>query len=262
MFYECIFKNIPTHHLKKTTNQYLSLLRHNTEKGPPNTSERKRSYPYACLEWVAVAPWRYFLSHVFLISITHSLRALPSFFVPSRHRKLHQRWWKSKMTNSPSRSFNYTCTMMNKGLSNHGHYRNNHGFLFDVRPKLQVFHLEDAELAPALLRVPRARDLSLAALQVPIAPHRPMCQKRLKSRTWKKFNECDRPTRYEVYHSGSFSKTFMRKQILPIETRPILGMCSMYTYSAFANSCPMQIDTFLFPLIHSHNVILSSNKFS
>ncbi len=33
------------------------------------------------------------------------------------------------------------------------------------------------------------------------------------------------------------------------------------TYSAFANSCPMQIDTFLFPLIQSHNVILSSNKF-
>ncbi len=32
-------------------------------------------------------------------------------------------------------------------------------------------------------------------------------------------------------------------------------------YSAFANSCPMQTDTFLFPLIHSHNVILSSNKF-
>ncbi len=32
-------------------------------------------------------------------------------------------------------------------------------------------------------------------------------------------------------------------------------------YSAFANSCPMQTDTFLFPLIHCHNVILSSNKF-
>ncbi len=32
-------------------------------------------------------------------------------------------------------------------------------------------------------------------------------------------------------------------------------------YSAFANSCPMQTDTFLFPLIHSHNVIFSSNKF-
>ncbi len=25
-------------------------------------------------------------------------------------------------------------------------------------------------------------------------------------------------------------------------------------YSAFVNSCPMQTDTFLFPLIHSHNV--------
>ncbi len=32
-------------------------------------------------------------------------------------------------------------------------------------------------------------------------------------------------------------------------------------YSAFANSCPLQTDTFLFPLIHSHNVIFSSNKF-
>ncbi len=32
-------------------------------------------------------------------------------------------------------------------------------------------------------------------------------------------------------------------------------------YSAFANSCPLQTDTFLFPLIHSHNVLLSSNKF-
>ncbi len=32
-------------------------------------------------------------------------------------------------------------------------------------------------------------------------------------------------------------------------------------YSAFANSCPLQTATFLFPLIHSHNVILSSNKF-
>ncbi len=34
----------------------------------------------------------------------------------------------------------------------------------------------------------------------------------------------------------------------------------LYWYSTFANSCPLQTDTFLFPLIHSHNVILSSNK--
>ncbi len=67
--------------------------------------------------------------------------------------------------------------MMNKGLSNNGHYRDNHGFLFDLRPKLQVFQLEDAELAPALLRVPRAKDLSLAVSQVPISTHRPMRQK-------------------------------------------------------------------------------------
>ncbi len=32
-------------------------------------------------------------------------------------------------------------------------------------------------------------------------------------------------------------------------------------YSAFANSCPLQTDTFLFPLIHSHNAQLSSNMF-
>ncbi len=32
-------------------------------------------------------------------------------------------------------------------------------------------------------------------------------------------------------------------------------------YSAFANSCPLQTDTFLFPLIHSHNLKFSSNKF-
>ncbi len=32
-------------------------------------------------------------------------------------------------------------------------------------------------------------------------------------------------------------------------------------YSAFANSCPLQTDTFLFPLIHSHKVLPSSNKF-
>ncbi len=32
-------------------------------------------------------------------------------------------------------------------------------------------------------------------------------------------------------------------------------------YRAFANSCPLQTYIFLFPLIHSHNVLLSSNKF-
>ncbi len=34
-----------------------------------------------------------------------------------------------------------------------------------------------------------------------------------------------------------------------------------HQYSAFANSCPLQTDTFLFPLIHSHHALLSSNKF-
>ncbi len=36
---------------------------------------------------------------------------------------------------------------------------------------------------------------------------------------------------------------------------------SRNTYSAFANSCPLQIDTFVFPLIHSHHIVLSFNKF-
>ncbi len=57
--------------------------------------------------------------------------------------------------------------MINKWRSNHGHCRNNRGFLFDLKPKLQVFQLEGVELAPALLRVARARDLSLAVLQCP-----------------------------------------------------------------------------------------------
>ncbi len=58
------------------------------------------------------------------------------------------------MTDSTTRSFNCTFTMMNKGLSNHGHFRNNNGFLFNLRPKLQVFQLEDAELAPATCQRP------------------------------------------------------------------------------------------------------------
>ncbi len=32
-------------------------------------------------------------------------------------------------------------------------------------------------------------------------------------------------------------------------------------YSAFANSCPLQTDTFRVPLIHSRHILLSSNKF-
>ncbi len=32
-------------------------------------------------------------------------------------------------------------------------------------------------------------------------------------------------------------------------------------YIGFANSCPLQTDTFLFPLIYSHKILLSSNKF-
>ncbi len=36
---------------------------------------------------------------------------------------------------------------------------------------------------------------------------------------------------------------------------------SSHLYSTFANSCPLQTDPFLFPLIHSHNALLSSNKF-
>ncbi len=46
------------------------------------------------------------------------------------------------------------------------------------------------------------------------------------------------------------------EKIIKIILSQVLGH-----YSAFANSCPLQTDTFVFPLIHSHNVILSSNKF-
>ncbi len=42
---------------------------------------------------------------------------------------------------------------------------------------------------------------------------------------------------------------------------PQLAHSYVGTYSAFANSCPLQTDPFLFPLVHSHNVLLSSNKF-
>ncbi len=44
-----------------------------------------------------------------------------------------------------------------------------------------------------------------------------------------------------------------------IETQAHLEQ--LYLYSAFANSCTLQSDTFLFPLIHSHHVLLSPNKF-
>ncbi len=64
---------------------------------------------------------------------------------------------------------------MNKGLSDHDHYRKNHGFLFDLR--LKSAPTMEIGLAPALLRVARARDLSLAVSQVPISPHRCLHQK-------------------------------------------------------------------------------------
>ncbi len=41
----------------------------------------------------------------------------------------------------------------------------------------------------------------------------------------------------------------------------IIHVARLSIYSAFANSCPLQTDTFLFPLIHSHHVLLPSNKF-
>ncbi len=109
---------MPTNHLTKATDQYLSLLRHNTEKGPPNTSDRKRSTPYACLKWVGVPPWRNFLCHVCFISITQSLPAPPSRVILF-HRDIDnctrcssndvfREMTKKIMTSSPSRPFNWT----------------------------------------------------------------------------------------------------------------------------------------------------------
>ncbi len=48
---------------------------------------------------------------------------------------------------------------------------------------------------------------------------------------------------------------------LKIGTFVLIKVLLTYLYSAFANSCPLQTDTFLFPLIHRHNVTPSSNKF-
>ncbi len=69
-------------------------------------------------------------------------------------------------------------------------------------------------------------------------------------------------------------KLFFRQRVSKImycqKTNIALAVCQakikifftqILTYSAFANSCPLQTDTFLFPLIHSHNVKFASNKF-
>ncbi len=56
----------------------------------------------------------------------------------------------------------------------------------------------------------------------------------------------------------------MSDTVIPFPTyfvAKLLVMSTSRVYSAFANSCPLQTGTFLFPLIHNHNVILSSNKF-
>ncbi len=62
----------------------------------------------------------------------------------------------------------------------------------------------------------------------------------------------------------------MSNYILPLERslsmkcikhNRTIRLLSCHNYSAFVNSCPLQTDTILLPLIHSHNVILSSNKF-
>ncbi len=46
------------------------------------------------------------------------------------------------MIDSPAWSYNSTCKRMNKGLSCHDWYQNNHGYLLDLRPKMQVFKQE------------------------------------------------------------------------------------------------------------------------
>ncbi len=114
-----------------------------------------------------------FSSYFNLHHSLHACTAITSYFVPSRNRKLHQALIMRRFTDSPSRSYNCTFTMMNKWRSNHGHYRNNCGFLFDLRPKLQVFQ--------------RGGD----AFQVPVPPYRPMRQKWLNRRTWHHVHEYD-----------------------------------------------------------------------
>ncbi len=122
-----------------------------------------------------ITPQKKFPSHVFFISITHDPRVTSSrviLFNRVFHRKLHQAGIMRRFTNSPSRPYNFAFMTMNERRSNHDHYGNNQGFLFHLRP-----NIEDVELAPANLCEARARDLSLAVLQVPISPHRHMRQK-------------------------------------------------------------------------------------
>ncbi len=75
---------------------------------------------------------------------------------------------------------------------------------------------------------------------------------------WNLFGECfRRVSGYSwVVYCATSCKTFSSRT----HVRHVVEHKS-YTYSAFANSCPLQTDTFLFPLIYSHNVIFSSNKF-
>ncbi len=103
----------------------------------------------------------------------HACTAITSYFVPSRNRKLHQALIMRRFTDSPSRPYNCTFMMMNKWRSNHDHYRNKHGFLFDLGTKGQVFQ--------------RGGD----ALQVQVPPYRPMRQKWLNRRAWHQVHEYD-----------------------------------------------------------------------
>ncbi len=63
---------------------------------------------------------------------------------------------------------------------------------------------------------------------------------------------------------GALIFAFMRangKPEWPIGAKKDKANMVYFDYSAFANSCPLLTDTFLFPLIHSDHFLSSSNKF-
>ncbi len=70
----------------------------------------------------------------------------------------------------------------------------------------------------------------------------------------------DRPSSKRKGRDAPYEKSNVRLQFVTV-FNGIFSATPHASYSAFANSCPLQTDTFLFPLIHSHNVLLSSNKF-
>ncbi len=93
---------------------------------------------------------------------------------------------------------------------------------------------------------------------------------RLASRSWYGILRVDEPVlERSTLSMRLMALLFLHRQWTHLSIRMhlfswtlvLVRCCCISIYSAFANSCPLQTDTFLFPLIHNHNVILSSNKF-